>query len=91
MENEHKELATYLLELIKKEIRNELKDATFLNSYTGKVVAVGTGTLDVKLAGSDVTLSGLKNKTNVTVNINDEVIIVALKNSLSNCFVAWKK
>ena len=93
MENEDKILASYLLDLMKKEIRNEIKKANFMNSYSGKVIAVGVGTLDVKLAGSDVTLLGLKNKidTDVAVNINDEVVVVALKNDLTNCFVAWAK
>lgn len=90
-ENEDKVLATYLLDLIKKEIKNEIKKASFMNSYSGVVTAVGTGVASVKLGGSDVVLANLKNRTNLTLNINDEVVVVVLKGNLSNCFIAWKK
>ena len=90
---ENRELADFILSLIKKEIKKEFDKLQFVNTYTGKVVGIGTGTLNVKLAGSDVILSGLKNKidSSVTVNLNDEVVLVCLKNSLTNSFVAWKK
>ena len=92
-ENEDKVLALYLLGLIKKEIKKEFKNINFVNSYSGKVVAIGSGTLDVVLGGSSTVLLALKNKidTAITVNLNDEVIVVCLKNNLSNSFVAWKK
>ena len=92
-ENEDKVFATYLLDLIKKEIKKEMKNISFMNTYSGTVVGIGIDTLDIKLAGSDVILTGLKNKidTDVVVNINDEVVVVVLKNNLTNCFVAWVK
>jgi hypothetical protein len=92
-ENNDNFFATYLLDLIKKEIRKELKKANFMNSYSGKVVGIGEGTLDVVLGGSDETLLALKNKidTDISIDLNDEVVVVCLKNDLSNAFCAWKK
>jgi hypothetical protein len=89
--NEDKVLALYLLELIKKEIKKEIKNISFVNSYSGIVDNVGVGILDVKLAGSTTVLENLKDKTGVSVNVGDEVIVVVLKNNLSNAFVAWAK
>lgn len=73
---------------IKKIIKEEVKcDKT----YYATVMDVGAGVASIKLQGGTNTITNVKNKTGVTLNVNDEVLIEAINGSLNNLVIKYKK
>jgi hypothetical protein len=79
--------------LIRDIVQQELKKARFNRMLPAKVISVGSGTADIQFLsdGTPTTITGVKDKTGVTLNVNDEVYVEFINNSSSNIYIAIKK
>jgi hypothetical protein len=79
--------------LIRDIVQQELKKARFNRMLPAKVTTGGTSTVSIQLLidGTPTTITGVKNKTGLTLVTNDEVYVEFINNSSSNIYVAIKK
>jgi hypothetical protein len=78
-------------DLIQEEINKILKELQLMRALPAKVVLVNdNGTVNIKLVGSEETLTNIKNKSGTTLVLNDIVYIYAPTGSLTNCYVGVK-
>lgn len=85
------EFIKFWVSKIKELIIKELNGRQCVKEWAATVVAVGTGTADVKIAGDNVNiLAGLKNKTGVTLNVNDLVYVHSPTGNLTNSWISVK-
>jgi ribosomal protein S6E (S10) len=83
--------AARFYQLIDKRIDQKINGLKFDKSYSATVMAVGTGAADIKLQNGSNTITGVKNKTGVTLAVNDEVVVEAINGSLNNLVIKYKK
>lgn len=88
---EDPDTAETFYKIIDKRIQMALKELKFNKCYSATVVAVGTSTADIKLQSGINTITGVPNKSGVTLAVNDEVYIEAINNSLNNIVIKYKK
>ena len=79
------------IEIIEMVVKKVLSEKTYPEFLVGKVTAVNGSLVDVLLPDCTASIPDLKNKTGVTLNINDEVYILLIKGSLNNAVVLIKK
>ena len=74
-------------------IDKKIKSTTFPILETAIVVAADNVNklATVHLVGSVNIIPNLKNRSNINLSTNDEVILVLINGGLDNCFIAWKK
>ncbi len=74
-------------------IDKKIKSATFPILETAIVVTADNVNklATVHLVGSVNIIPNLKNRSNINLSTNDEVILVLINGGLDNCFIAWKK
>lgn len=77
--------------LIDDRIDQKLKELKFDRTYSATVMAVGSGVADIQLQGGENTITGVPNKSGVTLVIGDEIYIEAINNSLNNLVIKYKK
>lgn len=76
---------------VQKIIKEKLNDYGIMKGWSAKVNVInGDGTINVTLAGDTTIIPNLKNKSNVTLSVNDEVFLFSIS-SLSNAFIGIKK
>lgn len=71
---------------------NELADK-LLVPYFGKVIALPTDasvTADVNVVENGITTGLIPNKTGVSLAVGDTVLVFAIRNSFTNCYIALK-
>jgi uridylate kinase len=86
-----KDFSEFLIGQIKDIIKKEKIKEQIVKEWPGTVVAVGTGTADVKIAGDTTTiLLAMKNKTNVVLNIGDSVYVHSPTGNLTNSWITVK-
>jgi len=85
-------LATQLiLEYIDKQIEKKIKALKFDRKIPAKVINVGTGVADIQILGSQQTITNVKIRDGLTLNVNDEVYITCINGSLNNIFIDVRK
>ena len=74
-------------------IDKKIKSTTFPILETAIVVTADNVNklAAVHLVGSVNIIPNLKNRSNINLSTNDEVILVLINGGLDNCFIAWKK
>lgn len=79
--------------IIRDIVHQELKKAQFNRMLPAKVTTGGSATVDIQLLidGTPTSITGVKNKTGLTLVTNDEVYVEFINNSSSNIYVAIKK
>lgn len=83
--------ANFFNQAVDKRIDLKLKELRFDKSYSATVMVVGTTTADIKLQGGINTITGVPNKTGVSLVVGDEVYIEAINGSLNNLVIKYKK
>ena len=81
---------SWLQQLINDEVKKELNKLKYVKAYPAKVVLVGTNTANVTLIGETEILTNLKNKTNQTLIVGDNVYLFSPTNNLTNSYIAVK-
>jgi len=84
------EYIKFFQQMIKEEVNKELKKLKYIKAYPAKVINVGAGVADVKIAGDDTLIVNLKNKTGETLLANDNVYLFSPTNNLTNLYIAVK-
>ncbi len=79
------------IEVVREIVSKEVRKLKFNKMYPAKVVSVDGSLANIKLLGGNETISNIKNKTGETLDIDDEVYIEAINNSLNNIYIAIKK
>lgn len=80
-----------LKDLIDELVDKKINQLQLMRALPATVVLVnGDGTVNIKIAGSEETLFNIKNKTGLTLVLNDKVYLYAPTGSLSNCYVGVK-
>jgi len=80
-----------MIEVIEWIVDKKLQEQNYPEFLVGKVSAVNGSLVDVLLPDCTAPIPDLKNKTGLTLNINDEVYILLIKGSLNNAVVLIKK
>lgn len=92
MEINDVEFAKLLQEIIKKEVKKQLNNYNGMKTKSANVVAVnGDGTINVNLTEDSITiLTNIKNKTNVTLSVGDNIYLYLPTGSLTGCYAGIK-
>ena len=99
MELNSQEFARFINDIIdiriNKILEKRIAELGYLKTWAAKVVNVSGATADVQLAtdaglGRPV-ITGLKNKTGVTLSIGDEVYLYSPQSVLTSSYIAIKK
>lgn len=86
-----KDFSEFLVNQIQEIVKKEINKQQLIKEWAGTVVAVGTGTADVKIAGDATTiLLGIKNKTGMVLSVNDNVYIHSPTGNLTNSWITVK-
>ena len=72
-------------------ISRELNKRRYVRYAPAKVVTVGSGTAEVYLNGETSVSITLKHPSYMTLNVNDEVIVLFLDGSSNNAVIAFQK
>jgi hypothetical protein len=83
--------ASGLGELIEKLINAKLKILKFDKHYSAKVVTVYSGTADISLYDSTYIIKNVKIKNGLSLNVGDEIYVLAINGSLNNLIIDIKK
>lgn len=83
--------ASDVQKLIEHYIDKKLQTLKFDRHYSAKVVAVYSGTADISLYDSTNVIKGVKVKDGLSLNVGDEIYILAINGSLNNLFIDIKK
>lgn len=76
---------------IRKLVLEEIKNAKFDKTYSATVVAVNGILADIQLAGSNVIITDIKNKSGETLEIGNEVKLTAFNNNFNDLTITIKK
>lgn len=81
----------YFKNIIKEVVRDEMKKLKFNRKVVAKVVSVGVGVANIQLLDSSNTISNVKVRDGLTLDIDDYVYVEAINGSLNNIFIDIKK
>lgn len=85
------EFSEYIINLARETARKEINKQQIVKEWAGTVVAVGSGTADVKIAGDITTiLLAMKNKSGVTLIAGDNVYVHSPTGNLTNSWITVK-
>lgn len=77
--------------ILDERIAIQLKALKFDRTYSATVMAVGSGTADIKLQGGTNIIPEVLDKTGEVLSVGNEVLIEAINNSLNNIVIKYKK
>lgn len=83
--------AEALYNVIDTMIEKKMKKMDFNKSYPGVVSSVNGNKVSVKLMGSETAMPDIINLTGKTLNANDSVEVLAIRNSMNHLVVHIKK
>jgi hypothetical protein len=84
-------IASELEEIIDYLIEKKIKKLKFDKHYSAKVVAVYYGTADISLYDSTNIIKNVKVKDGLSLNVGDEIYVLAINGSLNNLIIDIKK
>lgn len=84
-----KEFLNNIQKLVRKIVKEELKNGGWVKTWSATVNTGGTDTVGVYLASDESTEITITNKTGVTLVTSDEVIVASRSGDLSDAFI-WQ-
>lgn len=78
-------------DIIRYIVEKEVSKASFDKTYPGVVSAVDGNYASVKLMGADTAIPHIENTTGKVLTVGDSVEVQAIRNSLNNLKITFKK